>query len=56
MAAEEDEYVLVLLELFLLKTGSIDVVLSVPLGALHRPQSRGEVGARDASQSEARQR
>jgi hypothetical protein len=37
----------VLLELFFLRTGPIDVVLVVPLGALHHPQSR-EGGAGDA--------
>jgi hypothetical protein len=36
MAAEED-HVLILLELFFLRTGPIDVVLVVPLGALYRP-------------------
>jgi hypothetical protein len=38
MAAEEDD-ILVLLELFFLRTGPINAVLVVPLGALQRPQT-----------------
>ena len=52
MAAEED-HVLVLLELFFLRTGPIDAVLVVPVDALHRPQTGGEGGAGDARQHEA---
>ncbi|KAK1644803.1 hypothetical protein QYE76_062608 [Lolium multiflorum] len=39
---------LVLLALFFLRTGAIDAVLVVSVGALHRPQTGGEGGAGDA--------